>query len=294
MSVAGMKNNLAKAAQQAVATQNGEALPANPKEKPLDALLLEMKPELEKALPQCRDKKEALDRVVRVIRTEINFNAELMECDKLSVIGAVCKSTELGLIPSNALGHAYLVPFNDCKRKDGKKVAQLIIGYRGFIELARRSGQILSINAYSVHDGDDFYFEYGLNPTITHRPRYDIRDSYAAEQDSLVFVYAVAELKGGGKQFVVMHKSEIEKIRESSASGKSGYSPWAKHYEEMAKKTAIRRLFKLLPISLETAEAASFSDAGENGRQTYTYDGEFKAYEAPSNTIDTETGEIFN
>lgn len=279
MSVAGMKNNLAKAAQQAVATQNGEAVQEKkePNTNTIGGLMEKYRDQVVNALP----KHLTPERMQRIVLTELRKNPKLSNCSAISLFGAVIQCAQLGLEPCSALGHAYLIPYGE--------TCQFIIGYRGLIELARRSGQILSINAYAVYKNDVFDFEFGLNPNLIHKPDYEKRK----EGEEPIFVYAVAELKDGGKQFVVMHKKEVDSIRERSASAKGRTSPWLTDYEEMAKKTAIRRLFKLLPVSVELAEAASFSDAGEKGCQAYTFDGEFEALEV-AETIDTSTGEILN
>jgi phage RecT family recombinase len=118
----------------------------------------------------------------------------------------------------------------------GKAVAtecQLIIGYRGMIDLARRSGQIVSLSARTVHEKDHFTYRYGLDETVEHVPA-------NGERGQLTYVYAVAKLKDGGVQFEVMSRNEIDKVRAQSKAKDSG--PWVTHFEEMAKKTAIRRL----------------------------------------------------
>src|SRR5690606_22598960 len=128
---------------------------------------------------------------------------------------------------------------------------QFIVGYRGMIDLARRSGQILSIEARTVQEKDHFEVEFGLDSKVAHRPAWEV-----ADRGALTFVYAVAKLKDGGVQFEVMSRAEIEAIRDASQGyqmakryardGKIN-SPWATNFEEMAKKTVIRRLFKYLP-----------------------------------------------
>ena len=167
------------------------------------------------------------------------------------------QSAQLGLEPGSALGQAYLVPYgNQC---------QLILGYRGMIDLARRSGQVLSLNAYAVRDGDDFSYQLGLRPDIHHVP------SPEAGRDTkpITFVYAVATLRGGGYQFEVMSRAEVEKVRSTSASYKckKEKSIWGTHFEDMAKKTVIRRLFKYLPVSIEALEITNADAKREAGEE---------------------------
>lgn len=226
------------------------------KEKTKDQQLIQfinqpgMKAQLSAALPR----HITPDRMIRIVTTEIRKTPALATCDMQSFIGAVVQCSQLGLEPGNALGHAYLLPFGNGKAASGQSNVQLIIGYRGMIDLARRSGQIISISARTVREGDSFHFEYGLNEDLTHVP---------GENDSgpITHVYAVARLKEGGVQFEVMSFSQIEKVRDSSKAGKNG--PWVSHWEEMAKKTVIRRLFKYLPVSIEMQRAVILDEKAE-------------------------------
>ena len=95
------------------------------------------------------------DRLTRIVLTEFRKTPALLSCDRESLFGAVLQCAALGLEPGSALGHCYLLPYG--------KTCQLIIGYRGMIDLARRSGQILSLCAYCVHEADEFHYELGLH-----------------------------------------------------------------------------------------------------------------------------------
>lgn len=189
------------------------------------------------------------DRLTRIVLTEFRKTPALLHCDRESLFGAVLQCAALGLEPGSALGHCYLLPY--------KKTCQLIIGYRGMIDLARRSGQILSLCAYCVHEADEFHYELGLHPDVRHIP------AATADRGPVTYVYAVATLKDGGVQFEVLSRAEIEEVRKSSRSG--GQGPWIDHWEEMAKKTVIRRLFKYLPVSVEVARATEIDERSERG-----------------------------
>ncbi len=210
------------------------------------------------------------ERLTRIVMTECRKVPALMQCNQESFFGAVLQCAQLGLEPGSALGHCYLLPFGNGKSRDGRPNCQLIIGYRGMIDLARRSGQIVSINAYCVHEADEFEYELGLHPDIHHRP------SPLAERGPVTYVYAVAVLKGGGVQFEVMSRAEIEAVRAQSKAGKSG--PWVTHWDEMARKTVVRKLFKYLPVSIEAVRAVEIdekSDRGEAVTETDFIDTEF-------------------
>lgn len=205
------------------------------------------------ALPKCL----TADRLTRIVTTECRKTPALLNCNQESFLGAILQCAQLGLEPGGALGHCYLLPFGNGKAKDGRPNAQLIIGYRGMIDLARRSGQIVSLSAYVVRDGDEFDYELGLHPNIKHRP------SHSAKPGAMTYVYAVANLKDGGVQFEVMSRAEIESVRQQSKAGNNG--PWVNHFDEMAKKTVIRRLFKMLPVSIEIARAVEVDEKTDRG-----------------------------
>lgn len=199
----------------------------------------------------------SVDRLTRIIMTECRKTPALLNTNPESFYGAILQCAALGLEPGSALGHCYLLPFGNGKASDGRPNAQLIIGYRGMIDLARRSGQIRSLNAYAVHERDEFSYQLGLSPDIKHVP------FSGADRGPMTHVYAVAQLMGGGVQFEVMSRAEIEEIRSQSKAGTRG--PWVTHFEEMAKKTVIRRLFKMLPVSIEAARAVEIDEKTDRG-----------------------------
>jgi len=196
------------------------------------------------------------ERLARIALTEVRKTPALAKCDQASFLGAIMQCAQLGLEPGGALGHAYLLPFEN--RRKGITEVQFIVGYRGMIDLARRSGQILSIEARVVYEADRFDVQLGLDSNLVHVPAWDV-----AERGPLRFVYAVAKLKDGGTQFEVMSRLEVEKVRAKSRAANNG--PWVDHYEEMAKKTVIRRLFKYLPVSIELATAVGLDEQAEAG-----------------------------
>ena len=216
------------------------------------------------------------DRLARIALTEIRKTPALERCDQTSFLGAIMQCAQLGLEPGGAPGHAYLLPFEN--RKKGITEVQFIVGYRGMLDLARRSGQIISIEARAVYAADRFHVALGLNPDLTHEPDWE-----AADRGPLRFVYAVAKLKDGGTQFEVMSRAEIERVRSQSKAGQNG--PWVTHFDEMAKKTVIRRLFKYLPVSIELATAVGLDEQSEAGQQQ---DNPL----TDAITIDNDTGEI--
>lgn len=226
------------------------------KEKPTTLSELINSPRVKNQLATALPKHMNADRMARIITTEIRKTPALATSNIQSFLGAVVQCSQLGLEPGGALGHAYLLPFGNGKATDGKSNVQLIIGYRGMIDLARRSGQIISISARTVRQEDEFSFEYGLNETLKHVPKSD-------DDEIITHVYAVAKLKDGGVQFEVMTFNQIESVRKQSKAVNNG--PWKTHWEEMAKKTVIRRLFKYLPVSIEIQQAVILDEKAEAG-----------------------------
>ena len=256
-----LKSAVAPAASQAPAVQQA---------KPVTILDTIRSPAFKNQMSLALPKTLTAKCLTRIVMTEFKRTPALFQCSPESVFGAVMQCAALGLEPGSALGHCYLLPFGNGKDKSGRSNCQLIIGYRGMIDLARRSGQIVSLNAYCVHQKDEFRYTLGLDPNIIHVP------SDEADRGPVTHVYAVAKLVGGGVQFEVMSRPEIEKVRSQSKAGKSG--PWVTHWDEMAKKTVIRRLFKMLPVSIEATRAVEVdekSDRGEAVTQQDWIDSEF-------------------
>ena len=164
-------------------------------------------------------------------------------------MGAVMLSAQLGLEPG-PLAHCYLIPRRN--RKAGVTEVQFMIGYRGYIDLARRGGLTVSIDAQVVYDGDVFDFEYGLEPKLSHRPKLSGRGAP-------ICAYAVATFKDGGHSFVVLSVEDIESRRGKSAAKSDG--PWVTDWPAMARKSAVRALAPFLPQNPELANAQRVDEA---------------------------------
>ena len=251
-----LKSQVAPAAAQTAVVQAAK--------NPTTLLGMIRQPNFQKQMALAMPKSMTPDRLTRIVMTECRKTPALLKCAPESFYGAVLQCAAPGLEPGSALGHCYLLPFGNGKDKQGRPNAQLIIGYRGMIDLARRSGQIVSLQAYCVHEQDTFNYKLGLDPDIEHIP------ASVADRGKVTHVYAVAKLKGGGVQFEVMSRAEIEKVRSTSKAGNTG--PWASHWEEMAKKTVIRRLFKYLPVSIEAVRAVEIDEKTDRGEATTDQD----------------------
>jgi recombination protein RecT len=212
----------------------------------LVGLIRNFKGEIEAALP----KHITAERMTRIIMTEVRKNPKLAECDKASFFGAILECSQLGLEPGAALGHAFLSPVY----VKGKLEVQLTLGYQGMVDLAERSGKV-TLHAEVVYENDEFDIDLGLNPMIKHKPE------IMGERGDVIGAYAVATYVDGRKKFRFINKADIEKAR---GAAKTDYI-WKGNFAEMARKTAVRRLFKMLPKSPEMGRAQEIEERIEIG-----------------------------
>lgn len=212
------------------------------------------------------------ERLTRVVLTACNRNPKLLECTRESLWQAVMDCAALGLEP-DALGRAYLIPFEKKTNKGGewvteKVLCQLVIGYKGRADLVYRSGLVESIQAQVVYSRDHFDFDYGICEKLSHRPALD------GDRGQPIGAYAYAKIKGGGFKMDWMTVSDINRIRDRSNGWQQAVraaerykkpvnSPWATDWDEMAKKTVFNRLSKMLPMSSELAENIERADRAE-------------------------------
>lgn len=223
------------------------ALVTNPQKAPpnpntLGGFLASRSKHLAELLP----KSSALsaEKLIKLALLAAKKNSELARCSMDSVFQALLQCAELGLDPGGSTGEAYLVPY--------KNACTLVIGFRGYITLARRSGILKQIETHVVNERDKFTLKFGLNPVLDHEPCLD------GEPGAAIVAYCVARLSDGAAHVEVMTVSQINKIRDASSAAKSG--PWAKHWEEMARKTVLRRAAKYLPLSPEMQRAMEIED----------------------------------
>lgn len=207
-----------------------------------------LSPHFQASLKATLPKHVSADKIVRLVMGSFQTNPKLLECTPESILFSVMQSAALGLEPSGGvLGQGYLVPFYSSK--DRRFLCQFIPGYRGLCKLARQSGEVQQIWAEVVYEKDQFTYSMGLSPDIKH-----VRNDKEADPGPMTHVYAVARFTDGTPQFIVMNRREVEAIKKSTKSkDKQGniFGPWADHEPEMWKKTAIRRLCKQLPLSVE-------------------------------------------
>lgn len=224
-----------------------------PPEKQIEFYVKQKYNIIKKALP----KHISPERIARICVTTIQNNEKLLKCSIDSLMAAVVQAAQLGLEPS-ILGECYFVPFWDSKLNKGKGGYNIvfIIGYRGMINLARRSGDIKSISVHEVYSNDFLEVEFGIDEKLKHIPWHLRTDDYPDEAGYLRGAYMVARFKDGGYYVHYMPKKEIDDHKKrSNSKNRDGETvgPWVTDYIEMAKKTVIRSAWKWLPISVEIA-----------------------------------------
>jgi len=195
------------------------------------------------------------ERMIRVALTAVQQSPKLLNCTPLSVIGSVVQASQLGLEPDGVLGHAYLVPFWNSQTKHLE--CQLIPGYRGYIELICRGEKTENVDAHVVYSNDFFEHEYGSERKLRHKPLLE------GDRGTPIAAYAIAYLREGGWKAEVMSHMEVESIRERSKKKEDG--PWETDWDEMAKKTVIRRLAKTMPMSVEAQRMAAADEMTDRG-----------------------------
>lgn len=198
--------------------------------------------ELSRVLPShCKP-----ERMARVAMTALTRTPKLAECDQASFFKCLLDLSAWGLEPDGRRAH--LIPFNN--RKRGVVECNLIIDFKGLVELAYRSGMVSSIHADVVCEEDDFEYDLG---EIRHH-----RINLRKPRGSPYAAYARVVLKDGSVKCEVLSREEVESIRRRSKSANDG--PWVTDWAEMAKKTAFRRLSKWIPLSAEFHEAVERDD----------------------------------
>jgi len=246
-------------------------------QKGMKDLILSMQGEIQKALPSVITP----ERFTRMVLTAMSTNPTLTQCTPKSFLGAMMQAAQLGVEPNTPLGQAYLIPY----RNHGVMECQFQIGYKGMIDLAYRSGEITDISAHEVYENDTFEYELGLSPKLKHIPA-------LKDRGNVILYYAIYHIKSGGYGFEVMSREDVVKHMNaySKAAGK-GFSPWTTNFDEMAKKTVLKKVLKYAPIKTDFVRAVAadgtikseiVSDMADMPDETVI----------EAEAVDTETGEV--
>jgi recombination protein RecT len=259
--------------------QNQVATTNNTSKKTMQTYIKSMEGEIKKALPSVITP----ERFTRMVLSAISVNPKLASCTPGSFLGAMMSAAQLGLEPNTQLGQAYILPYSN----KGVLEAQFQLGYKGLIDLAYRSGEVEVVQAHIVYENDAFECEYGLEPKLTHTPA----DKNRGEP---VKVYAVFKTKSGGYGFEVMSMEDVRNhaAKYSKAYG-TAFSPWKSNFEEMAKKTVLKKVLKYAPLKSDFVRGITQDETikTEIAEDMYSVPNE-TVYEAEFVDVDTETGEV--
>lgn len=299
-------------------------LPAAKKEKRALATLLQDK-KVRDGFNAVANEHLSADKMVRLCTSALRTTPKLAECDPASVLGCMMTSMSLGLEPNTALGHAYLIPYKrNVKTPQGwvtRMECQFQIGYKGFLALAMRQPNIISIHAEVVRENDEFEHSLGSQTVIRHKKA--LRDA-----GEVIAAYCIVKFidrfKNEGEMVTLLPLDEIHRIRENSDTwkflkqkaseanatqkdkAKLADTPWEKWFDRMARKTAVKQAAKMLDLGGHMAAAAAVDglaeaerfNAGEIGKKTI--EGDYEAVQNVTDGIevpeaiehDEETGEI--
>lgn len=218
--------------------QNATTKPLAMAGKPsMQQYIKQMESEIKKALPSVLTP----ERFTRIVLSALSSNPKLAETTPQSFLGAMMTAAQLGMEPNTPLGQAYLLPYwngrNNCYE------CQFQLGYKGLLDLAYRSGDISVVQSQVVYENDEFSYSYGLEPELKHIPA-------KSDRGDPTYVYAVFRTNSDGYGYEV---ASIEDIRTHAQrySKSFGNGPWQTNFEEMAKKTVLKRVLKYAPLKSE-------------------------------------------
>lgn len=266
---------MANTIQNQVATTNNTSV----EKKTMQSYIKSMEGEIKKALPSVITP----ERFTRMVLSAISVNPKLGSCTPASFLGAMMSAAQLGLEPNTPLGQAYILPYMNKNVLE----AQFQLGYKGLIDLAYRSGEVEVIQSHIVYENDEFECNYGLEPTLKHTPA-------STDRGQPIKVYAMFKTKSGGFGFEVMSMDDVRKHTEkySKAYG-SSYSPWKTSFEEMAKKTVLKRVLKYAPLKSDFVKAVVQDETIKSGVAEDMYEVKNETvFEADYTEVNEETGEV--
>lgn len=264
--------------------QGGQMSAAKAEKKTMQAYIKAMAPAIQKALPSVITP----ERFTRMVLSALSATPKLAECSPQSFLAAMMTAAQLGVEPNTALGQAYLLPY----RNHGQMECQFQLGYKGLIDLAYRSGEVSVIQAHTVYENDVFEYELGMDPKLRHVPA-------KSDRGDAVAYYAMFKTKDGGYGFEVMSVDDVQRhAQRYSKSYGSGSSPWRSNFDEMAKKTVLKRALKYAPLKSDFVRGVAQDETikAELSDEMYAVPDEtvfeVEGEEIGSTDVDTETGEV--
>lgn len=238
----------------------------------------QMQNEIKKALPSVITP----ERFTRIVLSALSTNPKLAETTPQSFLGAMMTAAQLGLEPNTPLGQAWLIPFWNSKIRCLE--CQFQLGYKGLIDLAYRSGEVSAIQAQVVYENDEFTYSFGLEPQLKHVPA-------MSNRGNPTHVYAVFRTKDGGYGFEVM---SMEDVRAHAQRYSKAYNsgPWQTNFEEMAKKTVLKRVLKFAPLKSDFVRGVAQDETIKTEISDDMYSVPSSYVEAEAYEVDDSTGEV--
>lgn len=238
----------------------------------------QMQNEIKKALPSVITP----ERFTRIVLSALSTNPKLAETTPQSFLGAMMTAAQLGVEPNTPLGQAYLIPYWNGKEK--RLECQFQLGYKGLIDLAYRSGEVSVIQAQVVYENDEFTYSFGLEPQLKHVPAMSARGNPT-------HVYAVFRTKDGGYGFEVM---SMEDVRAHAQRYSKAYNsgPWQTNFEEMAKKTVLKRVLKYAPLKSDFVRGVAQDETIKTEISDDMYSVPSSYVEVEACEVDDATGEV--
>lgn len=250
---------------------------ANVKNPTMQQYIKQMEGEIAKALPSVITP----ERFTRITLSALSTNKQLAQTTPQSFLGAMMTAAQLGLEPNTPLGQAYLIPFHN----HGTLECQFQLGYKGLIDLAYRSGEVSIIQAQVVYENDEFEYSFGLEPKLSHKPA-------SGERGAPVFIYAMFRTKDGGFGYDVMSVEDV-RAHAKKYSKAYGNGPWQTNFEEMAKKTVLKRVLKYAPLKSDFVRAVAQDETIKTKLSEDMYSvADDTVIDVAEYTVDSDTGEI--
>ena len=225
-------------------------------------------------------------RFISGIVSAVSVNPALSECNNSSILSGALLGESLNLSPSPQLGNYYLVPFND---KDRGKVAQFQLGYKGYIQLAIRSGQYKKLNVLAIKEGELIKYD----PLEEEIKVNLIDDELERENAKTIGYYAMFEYINGFKKAIYWSKEKMEKHALQYSKGyqaKKGYTFWEKDFDGMAFKTMLRQLISkwgIMSVDMQQAYESDMAVINDDGTKDYVDNKEGQTFD-----VNPMTGEV--
>ena len=248
--------------------------------KTLQSQINLMQGEIKKALPSVLTP----ERFTRMVLSAVSSNKDLAACETKSFLAAMMQAAQLGLEPNTPLGQAYIIPYRD----HGTLKAQFQLGYKGMIDLAYRSEQVSVIDAQVVYENDEFEYELGLEPKLKHKPVFSNRGKP-------ILYYAMFRTKDGGYGFQVMSYEDcMAHAKKYSKAFNGGFSPWTSNFDEMAKKTVLKKVLKYAPLKSDFLRGLTADETVKSTLDAEMFDVPNEVDYADYVEVDQTTGEVLS